>query len=921
MTWLAQAALVGSVLLAAGCLGAVLCRQPVRRLRLMELTLVGCLLAPAVTLLPGLPRLALPWPAVQESAIRSQRSEVRGQRSEEMSVRPAVHSAAQPAVARADTRTDAAVPAPGVRTHNNRTVAHAEPASAPAPAAVAVTPQTASLWPDVSLPVLLLLVYGLAGGWLFLRWLAGFIELVRLRRKARPVPAFVRELFRSLAGSAGERVELLASDHLAVPVTFGWRRPVLVVPASLCTTAHVSVLRCCLAHEWSHIERRDIRVWHLATVAQFLFFYQPFFWWLRRQVRLCQDFLADARAAEQADSAEDYATYLLGLARRRLRLSAGLGVADKRSNLYRRILMLVHNRQPLERTYPRRWNAGITLAGLGLLALVACVRLEATAKDEAPARGDKPAKIEVKKTKALTYTGQVRDKVSGKPIAGAVVTVRRSVYTDPKTGGNRVLESTNHTTNAKGKYTFTIPAEQVAETRLYIELDVHHPDYAAQEGFGYALAMILKNERMGGRPFFENIELYPGKPVTGKVETPDGKPAAGVQVLAFSAAPKQFPGSFSRTRTDKDGRFRVVMATPGNGVLWLMPDEYAPSLHVFRDKRGDMGIFGLQKGIVIKGKVLDAKGKPAASVEIEARREGGPGTEALAELIVADAIGRRAETNSRGEFEMAPLPPGNYELKPSDFHFNEKTREFWRKELPGVYIGQKLTLKEGESPDPVELVAVPTVTIEAQYLDSKGKPRSGHEIMLFGRRGKGFWFGQGHPDAHGHILAQAPLGLEDTQIQFMTNEHSSLRHRMTKGGPLSHAREERVGTLKGDLRGIQIIRYEAPIVRIKVTARDGSKLKDAKMSAVYGSGKPGFFPVEGPPTDIFFEKQEDGRFRSEQLLPDEDVTFTAHAEGYKPASIKLRLPERAEKSVELVLEKDTAPKATKAQGKTKAKKQ
>jgi hypothetical protein len=143
---------------------------------------------------------------------------------------------------------------------------------------------------------------------------------------------------------------------------------------------------------------------------------------------------------------------------------------------------------------------------------------------------------------------------------------------------------------------------------------------------------------------------------------------------------------------------------------------------------------------------------------------------------------------------------------------------------------------------------------------------------------------------------------------------------MTKGGPLSHAREERVGTLKGDLRGIQIIRYEAPIVRIKVTAKDGGKLKDAKMSAVYGSGKPGFFPVEGPPTDIFFEKQEDGRFRSEQLLPDEDVTFTAHAEGYKPASIKLKLPERAEKSVELVLEKDSSPKDTKAQSKTKEKK-
>jgi beta-lactamase regulating signal transducer with metallopeptidase domain len=41
-----------------------------------------------------------------------------------------------------------------------------------------------------------------------------------------------------------------------------------------------------LAHEWSHVERRDIVSWHLATLTQFLFFYQPLFWWLRRQLRL-----------------------------------------------------------------------------------------------------------------------------------------------------------------------------------------------------------------------------------------------------------------------------------------------------------------------------------------------------------------------------------------------------------------------------------------------------------------------------------------------------------------------------------------------------------------------------------------------------------------------------------------------------------
>ena len=45
-----------------------------------------------------------------------------------------------------------------------------------------------------------------------------------------------------------------------------------------------------------------------------LLFYQPLFWWLRRQLRLCQDYLADDRAAA-AGSPEDYAACLVRLAR------------------------------------------------------------------------------------------------------------------------------------------------------------------------------------------------------------------------------------------------------------------------------------------------------------------------------------------------------------------------------------------------------------------------------------------------------------------------------------------------------------------------------------------------------------------------------------------------------------------------------
>src|SRR5262249_53720880 len=150
-------------------------------------------------------------------------------------------------------------------------------------------------------------------------------------------------------------------------------------------------------------------------------------------------------------------------------------------------------------------------------------------------------------------------------------------------------------------YSFTIPPEQTAERYLYIELDVEHPDYAPQKRFGYALSMILKNEKLGGRPFFESVELRPAKPVTGLVRTPEGKPAAGVKILSYSVTSNRPQGtfeygSFAETRTDDSGTFRLPLVTPGWAVMWVLPEQYVPTTHVLKDKRGDLGTFNLQTG-------------------------------------------------------------------------------------------------------------------------------------------------------------------------------------------------------------------------------------------------------------------------------------------------------------------------------------
>jgi beta-lactamase regulating signal transducer with metallopeptidase domain len=897
-TWLAHAALGSLVLLGIGCLAVACCRQPVRRLRLIELTLVGCLVVPWLSRLPGLPHWSVGLLTLPQEEIAPDVSPAE-QTSSTLPYQEALDRIA------ARDRHGETVEAPMVA----EAVSVSRPAQPPVgPAASPVNPSPA---PSPLPPVALLIVVAYVAVALSLAvwWLVGLGQLLRLRAGARPAPGNVLALFRELAGPAGQGVQLLVSDAVELPVTFRGRRPIILLPAGLCRSEDVAALRYCLAHEWSHVERRDLWTWYLAGLAQLLFFYQPLLWWLRRQLRLCQDFVADARAAEQAPSAEDYAAYLVGLARRRrgAPVPAALGIGDRRSNLSRRVIMLIQNRQPLERRCLGVWNLGTTLAAVALLVLVAGVRLDAG--DPPPKDAPKEQVKKADKGQSITYTGDVVDQDTKKPIEGATVTVRRTRYGDPTVKGEPMVQETKHQTDARGKFTFTISPEQAALRYLYIELDVSHPKYAPKTGFGYSFAMIQKNEKMGGRPFFEHTELWPGEEISGQVQTPNGKPAAGVKVLTFSKPnSKDFRefGSFGYGKTDAKGIFHVTVARGGDAVFWLLPKDYAPSLHVPKGKRGDLGIFGLKEGIRLKGKVVDVKGKPVAGVYLNAESEGRD--EALGQLAVADSIRRGSLTNERGEFELLPLPPGNCRVMPG--HYNEEPSNDGRsveRPLPAVFLPQKVTLKEGQAPEPLEVRAVPHVTVEAQYYDSKGKPTRGHSSFIFGQIDGGFWHSQAKVTPDGKMTAQVPHGLTNVQLDLMTNEHGALRYRLKPNEPLRNSRRVDLGTLNDDVKGIEIIHYTAPIAIIKLAAKDGAKLKNAQVSGDYAPGKERrdgkFILKNGLQSGVLFEEQEDGRFRTEQLFPDEEVTLTGHADGYQTATQTLKLAEGVTKEITITLEK------------------
>jgi beta-lactamase regulating signal transducer with metallopeptidase domain len=261
----------------------------------------------------------------------------------------------------------------------------------------AAAPETAP-WTAERVAWLALAVYGCGALIVLGRWVLGHLALWRLLRRAVPAQGRAARLFAQMSTGPG-RDRLLVSRQARGPFSCGLVRPAVVLPTARAEQAPESVLRWVLAHELTHLERRDARAAALFGLGQVLYFFLPWFWWLRRQVRLCQEFLADAAAARLGQP-EDYAEFLVGWTAVPTPPVGAAGVSGPCSDLFRRIAMLLHNPTPLEPRCPRRWSALAAVGLLGLAVSIAGVGLgvqAAPAPSRSEPRKEEPKKDEPKK--------------------------------------------------------------------------------------------------------------------------------------------------------------------------------------------------------------------------------------------------------------------------------------------------------------------------------------------------------------------------------------------------------------------------------------------------------------------------------------------------------------------------------------------
>lgn len=173
-----------------------------------------------------------------------------------------------------------------------------------------------------------------------------------------------------------QKITLLESKLVPVPVVLGWLRPVILLPTSAITGLAPKQLEMLLAHELAHVMRRDYLVNILQSVLESLLFYHPVVWWVSGQIRREREYCCDDIAVSLTGDSRSYAQTLLSLAEMRVSLAP----AASGGVLFTRVSRLL---QPLETDMrPSYFFAGLSSLGVLVALLLTVVNVSVAQEDK-----------------------------------------------------------------------------------------------------------------------------------------------------------------------------------------------------------------------------------------------------------------------------------------------------------------------------------------------------------------------------------------------------------------------------------------------------------------------------------------------------------------------------------------------------------
>lgn len=199
--------------------------------------------------------------------------------------------------------------------------------------------------------------------------LAGLVKLEMMRRNSSVLhplpPSFQSEVAELQVGT-----EFRISKEIRSPLTFGWNRPVVLLPPAF-EGLDPDAQRCIALHELLHVTRGDWPVILVEELIRSLLWFHPAVWLVLDRIALSREQVVDREVVRLTHERTAYMNTLAAMAR--LRQSAGAAAFlpfFHRSHLLQRLALLT------KEVSMSKLRLGLTIAGS--LAVLLCAGVVAT---------------------------------------------------------------------------------------------------------------------------------------------------------------------------------------------------------------------------------------------------------------------------------------------------------------------------------------------------------------------------------------------------------------------------------------------------------------------------------------------------------------------------------------------------------------
>lgn len=566
----------------------------------------------------------------------------------------------------------------------------------------------------------LALVWGAGTLLAFVPLAVGLLQLAFLRKNSRPVdeprpPELLEDVKRQLG--VRTPVQLRQSDSVRIPLTWGARRAVILIPSDA-NAWNESRLRLVLLHELAHVRRRDWLTQLAAHVACAMYWFNPLVWLAARQMRIERERACDDLVLGAGAKASDYAQELIALAAQvaHSRLPALVAVPMARmgalEDRLRGILDIRRSRSALT-TMTVLIGTAFAVGAMAPLAMLRAASASTTAADESPqpdvptAKPDpskEPSTAKPEETKRTDTGPKTENPNPGKPaeiddvgeqFANGIAINVMNAKGDKTIPEFRVIagvSSGSVSSEFEKRTGKTVINWQPHTCRIgkdggYVwPLDKAYDEMAIRvEADGYVPQRFTGIKKSKGAQHIVFL-LAEDKGIAGSLKTPDGKPAAGATVAvalpqrdvvwsegklrgADDPLPEK-PGDRWRrplfVKTDAEGAFRLPTETDPAAAVLIVHESGVRELSY--DAWKESPAVTLQKWGRIAGQVL-WQDKPGAEegVTMSVHRDeyGYPGMVASYGTVI---------TGKDGKFTFDRVLPGMVQisrpLKPADPNSN-----------------------------------------------------------------------------------------------------------------------------------------------------------------------------------------------------------------------------------------------------------